>query len=172
MFPAQFALAVGADQKWIQNVRRLLGRPAGSEPADARWLGIVRELHVTLSCSLATAARIADLVVDAPVDRRQLVVPLDDAGAFTLTIDLHRAWTLHLARLSRALVMPPPERRGRRAPASRASAMKRALEYGIDVERLRAGLGRRVAERLVTLDANTTLLAAGRASLTRKRSNR
>jgi hypothetical protein len=37
---------------------------------------------------------------------------------------------------------------------------------------LRAGLGRRVAERLVTLDANTTLLAAGRASLTRKRSNR
>jgi hypothetical protein len=68
--------------------------------------------------------------------------------------------------------MPPPERRGRRAPASRASAMKRALEYGIDVERLRAGLGRRVAERLVTLDANTTLLAAGRASLTRKRSNR
>lgn len=172
MSPAQFALAVGADPKWIQNARRLLGRPAGAEPADARWLGIVHELHASLSCSLAVAARIADLVVEAPVSQRELRVPLDDAVAFVLTIDLHRAWTMHLARLSRALVMPPPERRGRRAPVSRASASKRALGYGIDVERLRAGLGRRVPERLTTLDANAALLAAGRASLNRKRSNR
>jgi hypothetical protein len=172
MSPAQLALAAGADPKWIQNVRRLLGRKSGSEPEDARWFGNVRALHATLGCSLATAGRIADLVVEAPIEQRELHLPLDTAGAFTLTIDLHRSWTLHVARLSRAIVMPAPERRGRRPRTSRAGATKRAIVYGIDVERLRSGLVRGVAERLATLDDNAALLAAGQSSLARRRGRR
>ena len=169
MSPAQFAIAVGADPKWVRNARQLLRRPETNEPEDAHWLGVVHMLHGAIGCSLATAARIADLVVAAPIDQRELRVPLDESGAFTLTIDLHRAWTLHLARLSRALVMPPPERRGRRAPTTHSSATTRAIAYGIDVERLRSGLGRRVAERLATLDDNATFVAAARKSLATRR---
>lgn len=163
----QLSLAAGADVKWIQNVRRLLARPARNDAREAHWLGLVHELHVALGCPLANAARLADLVLAAPAEQRTLEVPLGE-GIAVLTLDLWREQSVHLARLSRALTLPPVERRGRPPARRRRSTTSRAVEYGVDVERLRTGLQRTVSERLVRLDENTAFLAAGRASLARR----
>ena len=176
MTPAQLALAVGADQKWIRNARRLLGRPSGEDPADVRWLGLVHELHSTLGCTLAVAARIADAALAAPTGQRELRVSLGepDTGRAELVIDLWRDRSIHLARLSRALRRPPAERRGRPRTTrpSRGGARARAAAYGIDVARLRAGLSRTPEERLARLDENAAFLAAGRAALAEGRARR
>lgn len=175
MTPAQLLLATGADRKWIQNARRILGRPAGDGASEARWLGLVHELHSTLGCALAVAARVADDALAAPPHQRELRVPLGESGArAALVIDLWRDQSVHLARLSVALVRPIPERRGRPPAirASRRSARARAAAYGVDVDRLRAGLSRTLADRLARLDENVAFLAAGRAALALARGRR
>ena len=151
MTPAQLALAAGADTKWIRNARTLLGRPDANDAREARWLGLVHELHSTLGCTLAVAARVADAALAAPAGRRELSVSLGESGGCAeLVIDLRREQSVHLARLSRALMRPDPERRGRPTAVrwSRASARVRALAHGIDIRRLRAGLLRPTAERI------------------------
>ena len=172
MTPAQLALAAGADSKWIQNARRLLDRAPANGPRDARWLGLVYELHSALGCALTVAALVADAAVAAPVDQRELRVPLGEPGGRAeLVVDLWRDRSVHLARLSRALMRPPLERRGRPRTerTSRASARARAAAYGVDVDRLRAGLSRPPAERLARLDENVAFLIAGRAALSASR---
>jgi hypothetical protein len=171
MTPAQFALAVGADVKWIQNARRILGRAVRSDPSEARWLGLVHELHGVLGCPLSEAAAIADEALTAPIGQRTVRIHLGGTGRVELTIDLWRDLTTHLALLSRARVMPPIDRRGRPSSTKPPTRSIRALavEYGVDVGRLRAGLGRSVAERLTRLDDNVAFIAAGRASLAKHR---
>ena len=159
-----------AGHKWIQNTRRLLNRTAANDPRDARWLGITHTLHSTLGCSLREAARVADLALEAPLDQHWLRIQLDGSGRAELVIDLWRDHSIHLARLAWSLANPNAERRGRprtKAP-TRASPIKRAIQYGIDVPRLKAGLHRSVAERLRTLDDNVAFVAAGRASLAKR----
>ena len=174
MSPAQFALAVGAPSKWINNTRRILGVPPTLDAAQARWLAIVHELHTALECSLARAAHIANVAVAASPHQRELRISIGPANTAELVIDLWRANTMHLARLSLALTRPPVEQRGRptSAPKRRQRARTRAIAYGVDISRLREGLGRSVHERLVRLDENAAFLAAGRASLARKRNVR
>ena len=172
MTPAQFALAVGATPKWINNTRSILGLNSQLGPEAARTLGLTHQLHRALSCSLARAAEFAAQVLRAPLHQRELRIALDDQGRMELVIDLWRDSTLHLARLSLAITRPPVEQRGRpstkRQPRQRA--VTRAIAYGVDVTRLREGRGRSVRERLVRLDENVAFLTMGRASLARKRS--
>lgn len=170
MSPAQLAIAVGANTKWIQNARRILGRAAAHDPAEARWLGLVHSLHNNLDCSLAAAANVADLAIAASSDQRYLGVEVGDDGRTKLVIDLWRDQTIFMSRLAQALTRPPVERRGR--PSTQRSlreiTLARAIEYGVDVSRLRAGLARTVSERLSRLDDDAAFLAAGRASLARR----
>lgn len=165
MTPAQLALACGAPDKWIRNARSLLSRAPLDGPREARWLGIVHQLHSSLGCALVVAARVADAVLAAPAGQRELVVPLGANGETMLVVDLWRDHSVYLARLSRALVRPPIERRGRpRSDAPpRGSARTRAVAYGVDVDRLRAGISRSPDERLTRLDENVAFLAAARA---------
>ena len=176
MTSAQLAIAAGVPPKWIRNVRQLLGRPAGNGPDEARWLGLVHELHSTLGCTLAVAARVADAAIAAPIEQRELRVSLDATGdgRVRVVVDLWRDRSVHLARLSRAREHPPVERRGRPQAArrNRGSARARAAAHGVDVDRLRAGLARTPAERLERLDENVAFLAAGRASLASSRVKR
>ena len=156
--------------KWIQNARRLLGRPASSHAAEARWFGLTHALHAGLSCTLREAARIADIALAAPLDQRWLCVRMDDAERAEIVVDLWRDHSIFLARLSHATMNPVQERRGRpSAPRPRRTAMARALAYGVDVARLRGGLARSPAERLARLDDNAAFLAVGRAALARQR---
>lgn len=176
MTSAQLALAAGVAPKWMRNVRQLLSRPAGSGPDEVRWLGLVHELHSTLGCTLTVAARAADAAIAAPVEQRELRMSLGESGdgRVQVVVDLWREWSVHLARLSRAIERPPAERRGRPAAArrNRGGARARAAAYGVDVDRLRAGLARTPAERLERLDENVAFLAAGRASLASSRVKR
>ena len=170
MSPAQLAHVAGADPKWIQNARRLLARPAVCDAREARWLGLVYALHTGLDCSLREAARVADLALATRIDHRWLRVPADPTGRVELVLDLWRDRSIFLARIAQVLATSPLVRRGRppiRRPA-RKTAVLRAIEYGVDVSRLRAGLARTVSERLVRLDDNAAFLAAGRASLARR----
>ncbi len=171
MHPAQLALAAGVDLKWIQNARRLLGRTPRHDAREARWLALVHELHVTLGCSLAQAARVADRALATGPEQRDLRVALGTDERAELVVDLWRDSTLHLARLARALTMPPPERRGRppSGGSPRGSVRTRARVYGIDVDRLRAARDRTPAERLARLDDNLAFLTEGRAALARRR---
>lgn len=171
MSPIQFAAIVGAGQKWIQNVRRLLARPARNSATEARWFGLVHALHTGLACTLREGARVADLCVAADANRRWLHVGVDESARAELVIDLWRDHSIFLARLSWSTANPVRELRGRRSAhqATRRSAIVRATEYGVDVARLRAGLARTVSERLARLDDNAAFLAAGRASLVRQR---
>ena len=159
MTPAQLSLAAGADAKWIRNARHLLGRPASDDVREARWLGLVHTLHSTLGCALRVAARVADAALAAPLGQRELRVPLDELeGRAELVIDLWRDRTVHAARLSRALMRPDPERRGRKPVVrwSRVSARVRALASGIDIRQLRAGLLRPPAERVARHEPRLT----------------
>src|SRR4051794_4216397 len=113
MTPAQFALAVGAAPKWIANTRRLLNRAPRDTAEEARWLGLVHELNTVLGLPLKAAARCADLALAADPQQHHLTIDFGDEHRAALVIDLWRDVTLHLARLSRALEMPPSERRGR-----------------------------------------------------------
>lgn len=173
---AQLALAAGVPPKWIRNVRHLLGRPALTGPAEARWLGLVHELHSTLGCTLVVAARVADAALAAPIEQRELRVSPGELGdgRVQVVVDLWRDRSVHLARLSRALEHPPAERRGRPPAArrTRGSARAKAAAYGVDVDRLRAGLARTPAERLERLDENVAFVAAGRTSLASSRAKR
>lgn len=171
MSPAQLANVAGADPKWIQNARRLLARPAVYDAREARWLGLVYALHTGLDCSLRQAARVADLALATTIDHRWLRVLADPMGRVELVVDLWRDHSIFLARMAHVLATSPLVRHGRpptRRPP-RKTAVLRAIEYGVDVPRLRAGLARTVSERLVRLDDNVAFLAAGRASLTRRR---
>ena len=172
MTPAQFALAVGATPKWINNTRSILGLKLRLGPEAAHALSLIHQLHRALACSLARAAEFAAQVLRAPLHQRELRIALDDQGRMELVIDLWRDSTLHLARLSLAITRPPVEQRGRPSTRKqpRQRAVTRAIAYGVDVTRLREGRGRSVGERLVRLDENAAFLTVGRASLERKRS--
>lgn len=170
MTAAHLAFITGASQKWIQNARRLLGRSAANTPHEARWLGIVHMLHTGLGCSLNDAARIADVALHAPTTQTWLRIPVDEDGRAELVINLLREHSVYLARLAWTLANPAVERRGRPAAKRppRIAPLKRAIQYGVDVTRLSAGLHRSVSERLQTLDDNAAFLAAGGASVNRK----
>ena len=170
MSPAQFAFIVGAESKWIQNANRVLGRTTRVRPTDARWFGLMHALHAGLTCTLREAARFADIALATGLDERWLRIDVGDTKRAVLVIDLWRNHSIFLARLSYATTNPVGERRGRPpAPRTRRTTIARAIAYGVDVSRLRAGLVRTPEERLARLDDNAAFLAAGRAALARKR---
>ena len=162
MTPAQFALVVGADRKWIQNARRTLGRPICNDEAEARWLGLVHELHTTLGCSLNDAACMSGVACDAPADQGTVAVKESRSRGVVVTLDLKRARHQHLLRMSCALELPPVDRRGR--PPTSWRRIKAELAHGAarqgDVQRLRVRAMHGTAlDRLAELGALTDLLA-------------
>ncbi len=170
MTPSQFALATGAPGKWIQNTRRVLGRPAVNDAHEARWLGLVHEFRVTIGVPLKVAAQCADTVVAAPPGQSHITIDFGDELRAALVIDLLRDRSIHLARLSRALEMPPGERRGRPLTRKRrAGPVERAIVYGIDMSLLESGLRLSVSERLQQLDDNTAFLREARRSSRKRR---
>jgi hypothetical protein len=160
---SQFAAAVRADEKWVENIARALGRRLAYTPAEARWLGMVRLLARDLGVPVALAAELADDALRQPPETRALRLATSDDGAASLVIDLARYHSTFAAALSAALNHGGPRRRGRPAPSRGArgrGAIARARVYGVDVSLLREALARSPAERLARLDANAAFLSA------------
>jgi hypothetical protein len=159
---AQFAAAVRADEKWVENTSRALGRRLEYTPGEARWMGVVRLLADDFGIPVTRAAELADEALRHPRESRVVSLTAVDDGAATLVIDLARYHSTFAAALSAAIShggarrrgRPPARRRGRRDPVGAAES------YGVDLSLLREAIERSPAERLARLDANASFVSA------------
>lgn len=161
MTRAQFAAAVRADEKWVENASLLLKRRFAYTASEARWLSLVRVFVYDLGLTLSRSADIANEALKLhPADRNAVITEKD--GTAGIAIDLARFHSTYAASLSQALDIGGPRRRGRtRARAKgKSAALKRAAEYGVDLDLLREGLRLTPAERLEQLDENAAFLGA------------
>jgi hypothetical protein len=164
MTRAQFARALGADEKWVENAARQLGRRFSGTPAEARRMALVRLLSRDLALPLARADRCAGVLLRHAADERAARVAEPD-GVVGVEVDLARFHSTFAADLATALRQVQPRRRGR--PASRPSPPSRdplaaAAAHGVDLSLLRESLRRTPAERLESLDEDVAFLAAVR----------
>ena len=160
MTPAQFARAVGADPLWIRNARRTLGRTRRNDASEARWFGLVHDLHASLGVALRDAARIADRTIDASEDQRFVEFVADRSMSISVAIDLARACALHELRLAAALYLPAIDQRGRPATSYRAivADLVRSARRRSDPIRLALSAKRPAADRLAALGSLAELL--------------
>ena len=124
MTRSQFSLAVNADEKWVDNSARLLGRTLRYDEAEARWLGLVRILVRDLGIPLARAAAISEKAMSLPPDARSVKLQKNESGSLRLVLDLARYHSTHAVSLSVALIHGERRKAGRPAgftPASAAS---------------------------------------------------
>ena len=156
MTRSQFALAVGASEKWVENAGRLLGRKFRLSIEQSVWLGLVRTLNQDLEIPLMRAAMLADEAVGIGAEDRPLVVGRSDSTAVGISIDMPRYRSSHAVALSAALTLGGPRRRGRQGVQSKGKshAIEKARRYGVDIDLLREGLKLSRAQRLEQLDAN------------------
>lgn len=161
MTRSQFALAVLADEKWVENAARLLNRRLRYNAGEARWLGLVRLLNQEVGLTLSRADQLADEALKHPMSEASVIVGRGENGSAGIWIDLARFYSTYAAALSAALDMGGARRRGRRrtnpAPKGR---LERAERYGVDIGLLRAGIHLSPRIRLEQLDENAAFISA------------
>ncbi len=158
----QFALAAGADEKWIENSARQLGCQLARTPAEARWLGLVRLLARDFEIPIARAGKLAELSLSHRPATTELTLVQSAGSVVALVVNLARYHSTFIASLSAALHHATPRRRGR--PATELSGRAHdpvadAAAYGVDVSLLRESLRRTPAELLQSLDEDVAFLA-------------
>ena len=167
MTRAQFALAVGATEKWVHNAAAALRGGVAYSPAAARRLAVARAIQAITPVSLLVADRLAAAALASPVSDSGSVAVLATEGG-SVMLDLRRVLSAFAARLARA-THHIPRRPGRRRGTQRqrpADARARAHAYGIDLSLVDSNLRRTPEERLRALDANAEFVGA----LARRRS--
>lgn len=178
----QFALAVNADEKWVENSARLLGHPLKYSSGEARWIGLIRLFSRGIGLPLKQSARLATEAIRHPEWTRELRLRNGTSGAAAIVIDIARFHSAHNASLSAALTLAGPRKRGR-PPGGRNEAhfrvrerptrdttwdvLARAKAYGIDLTALRDGLNETPAQRLQRLEDNVRFVAELRTSRTK-----
>ncbi len=158
----QFAVAAGADVKWILNSAALLRRRVRYTRRDSSWWGLVRLLTERLGLPLKAAAAAATASFEGKSAGGRITAGSDPSHSATLLVDLRRYQSIFLGNLSRALLHETPRRRGRPVTRRAASVLGLARRYGVDVNLLRAALQRTPAQRLTMLEANAAFLRAMR----------
>lgn len=170
MTRSQFARAVRADEKWVENTSRILGRRLSYSVEEARWLGLVRLLAHEIGMPLARAARAADEALRHPPESASVRVLESAEGVAAVAVDLARYHSTFAAALSAALHHDILRRRGRPAAVgSRRDPLAAAAAHGIDLPLLRASMRETPATRLRRLDENVAFLKAVRAARRRAR---
>ena len=158
---AQFAAVVRADEKWVENTSRALGRRLQYTPGDARWMGVVRLLARDFGIPVNRAADLAEEALRHPRESRVVSLTAVDDGAATLVIDLARYHSTFAAALSAAISHGGARQRGRPSTRRRRRDPVGAAEsFGVDLSLLREAIERSPAERLARLDANASFLSA------------
>src|SRR5215212_6533630 len=95
----QFAIAVGADTKWVKNAIAALDLTTRYSEADARWLGLARVIHATSGIALKRAYELASSVLASPADGEQVIAESNDASV-QVTVDLPRYLSTFQTRLA------------------------------------------------------------------------
>ena len=158
---AQFAAVVQADEKWVENTARALGRRLAYTPAEARWMALMRLLTRDLGLSVARAAELAEEALRQAPDTRALTLKASPDSPAAVTLDLARFHSAFAAALSAEIHHGGPRRRGRPPARKRAreyNAVAAAEAHGVDVSMLRQALGRSPADRLARLDSSSQFL--------------
>ncbi|HUQ20095.1 MAG TPA: hypothetical protein VM099_10830 [Gemmatimonadaceae bacterium] len=163
MTRAQFAMAIRADEKWVENSARLLGKRLRYTADEARSVALIRVLSQEVGITLFRAAQLADEILkqSAVMKKTALVVGGAQTSSAAVSIDMARFYSTYAAALSAALDIGGPRRRGRRSGTrGRKGAVERAVRYGVDMDLLREGLRLSPLERLERLDENAAFLNA------------
>ncbi len=170
---SQFAEAVRADEKWVENTARVLGRQLTYTPQEARYFGIVRLLSSQFGMPVARSAQLAADALRQPPDIRSLVLDASTDGSVTLVLDLSRYHSGFVVALATALHRGGPRRAGRpvsvREQGRKYDPIGAAERHGVDISLLRQSLRQSPAERLARLDANAAFLRSLRPTNPRAR---
>lgn len=167
---AQFAIAAGAESKWVQNAAALLDLDLSYSREEALWLGLVKRLHEHLGVPLKEASRLARAALKECGDEHAAFETEGASNRFevfqspdtivSVSVALDRYLSDFWASLVRALIHYEPRRRGRPSEGAGTSAVQRAREYGVDLGLLAASLRLTPAERLRRLDRNVEFVKA------------
>jgi hypothetical protein len=163
MTRAQFAIAVGAPEKWVHNAAAALGRRIRYTRDEARRLAVVHAIQSAIGGPVRRGDRLAARALLA--DPGQAVVigtDLDEPGHdehVRLSIDLPHILSAYAARLARA-AHHQPRRRGRRVARRQPDARARARAYGLDLTLIDHHLALTTEQRLRALDENAPVLTA------------
>jgi hypothetical protein len=154
-----FAIACGAEPKWVQNVARTLGRPLAYTESEAQRLGLVRLLQAELGATVERADEMAGRALGSP---GSALTESGERSVVSVAIDLGRYLSDFSVRLSRSREQYEPRKRGRRA--KRGSAVQRARDYGLDVTLLASALAHEPGDRLRRLSSNMAFVKALRGT--------
>lgn len=162
MTRSQFARAVLAEEKWVENAARLLGRQLEYTAVEARWLGLVRLLGQEVGVTLSRAAELADEALRHAPDTEFVALGREEGHSAGVFIDLARFHSTYAASLSSAMEFGGARRRGRPRPRFKRTdrALARSARYGVDIDLLREGLRVSPRERLERLDENAAFVKA------------
>ena len=161
MMRSQFAMAVLADEKWVENAARLLNKRLKYSAGEARWLGLVRVLNREVGLTLSRAAQLADEALRHAPDEGRVLIGRTEGGRAAISVDMARFYSTYAAALSAALDLGAGRRRGRpRRASKKKSPLARAAEYGVDIDLLREGLRLSSGARLQQLDDNAAFITA------------
>jgi hypothetical protein len=160
----QFAYALGAPTKWVQNTWAILGLHPVYGEADLWHMALVRLLERAMEVPLKRAYATAQAAIPHPMAQEQsMELELVDEGALDVSIDWARFSSAVLAGLSRARTQYQERRRGRPLK-ERLHGIAAARAHGIDVSLLRTSLRRSPAERLRTLDEDLAFVQSLRVA--------
>jgi hypothetical protein len=146
----QFATAVGAPRRWIQNAFQALGLPAQYSEPLARRLAFAKTVKEACGMPLRRAFPLAgEALARWPAHKTWELRETD--GAVRVVLDLERFLSDYAVRLSLSRTFYAEKRRGRpRKRELRGIAL--AEWYGVDVSLLVESLKRTPEERLRLLD--------------------
>lgn len=146
----QFATAVGAPKRWVQNAFQALGLPAEYTEPLARRLAFARVVKEACGMPLRRAFPLAeDALACWPAQKAWDLRDLD--GSVRVVLDLERFLSDYAVRLSLSRTFYMERRRGRpRKRKLRGIAL--AKWYGVDLTLLVESLKRTPEERLEQMD--------------------
>ncbi len=169
MTRSQFAMAVGADDKWVENTARLLRRRLKYTPLESVWLGLVRVFNQDVGLTLARSDELAREALGSQPRASTLVLGTTVSSVAGVSVEMARFYSSHAASLSAALEFGGEKRRGRPRPLrprrGKQAALDHAARYGVDIGLLREGLKIPVAERLRIADENAAFVAEMQRSM-------
>lgn len=146
----QFAIAVGAPKRWVQNACAALGLPRRYTEGLARRLAFAKLLKDACRTPLVRAYPLAAAALAAWPGRRTWVHHAPD-GVVTVAVDLERFLSDCVTRLSLARCFYAERQRGR-ATKRRRRGVAWAKWYGVDVTLLHSSLRQTPAQRFQRLE--------------------
>jgi hypothetical protein len=146
----QFATAVGATKRWVQNAFQALGLKAEYTEPLAQRLSLAREIHVATGMLLRKAYAVAPAALAAWPARKQWVLE-GQGGMVSVVVDVERFLSTWAVRLSLARTRYAERPRGRPTRRKR-KGIALAKWYGEDISLILESLKRTPEQRLQLLD--------------------